>query len=201
MSVPLTTGKTVAAFAWLATMQSAIERRVDREGVAPPPRDPRHGGVEAAGVVVPDRDARAHGEARGVLDRDLLLAEVAVEGQRRDGPVGLAEDRLALPAADRDVRAEVERVAHQVLALADLDDPAAQARDIIDGRLEGPVVGPDDVRPRPAHRDRGPLAHLRVHRARKLPLVRLRGEVVGGSGSCDESDGQGNAAEATEERD
>ena len=155
------------------------QRRVDREGVAAAPRDPGHGGMEAPGVVVPDRDAAAHGEARGVLDRDLLLAEVAVEGQRRDGRVGLAQDRLALPAADRDVRAQVERVAHQVLALADLDDPAAQARDVIDGRLECPVVGPDQVGPGPAHRDRGPLAHLRVHGVRKLPLVGLRGEVVG----------------------
>ena len=123
------------------------QRRVDREGVAPAPRDPGHGGVEAAGVVVPDRDAVAHREARGVLDRDLLLAEVAVERQRRDGRVGLAQDRLALPAADRDVRAEVQRVAHQVLALADLDDPTAQAGDVIDGRLEYPVVGPDQSAP------------------------------------------------------
>ena len=122
MSEPLTTGKTVAAFAWSATMQSAISGASIEKVL---PRRP----VIRATVVwkppalssqiatpAPDR------EARGVLDRDLLLAEVAVEGQRRDGRVGLAEDRLALAAADRDVGAQVERVAHQVLALADLDD-------------------------------------------------------------------------------
>ena len=88
-------------------------------------------------------------EPRGVLERHLLLAEIAVESQRRNGRLGLAQDGLALAAADGDARAEMQRVAHQVLALADFDGAAAQAGDIVDGRLERPVVGTDDVGLRP----------------------------------------------------
>src|SRR4051812_22691255 len=112
-------------------MQSAI-RGVDGESVAAAAGDQGDGGMEAPGVVVPDRDAGADGEARGVRDRDLRLAEVAVEGQGGTGRVGLAQDRLALAAADGDVRAQVQRVVHQVLALADLDGAATQARDVVD---------------------------------------------------------------------
>src|SRR5262249_58776435 len=70
------------------------------------------------------------------------------------------------------------RIAHQVLARADLDGPPAQRRDIIDGRLECPVVGPDQIGPGLAHGDPGTLAHLRVHSARELLLLPLRDQVV-----------------------
>ena len=174
------------------------QRRVDRERVPAAPGDPCHGGMEAAGLVVPDGDAGTHREARRRLDRDLLLAEVAVQGQARNGGVGLAQDRLPLAAADRDVRAQVQRIVHQVLALADLDDSAAQARDVIDGRLKRPVVGPDQVGAGPAHRDRGTLAHLRMHRGRQLPLVALRGEVVGDGVCADHTDGDGHPDELSQ---
>ena len=55
-------------------------------------------------------------------------------------------------AANGDVRAQVQRIAHQVLASADLDDAAAEAGDVIDGRLQGAVVGADDVGVALAHR-------------------------------------------------
>ena len=131
-------------------------------------------------------------------DGNLLLAEVAVDRQRGDGRPGLAQDRLPLLPADRHIRAEVQRVAHEVLALADLDRAPAEVSDVIHGRLQDPVIGPDQVGVAAADADRGPLAHRRVHRVRKLPLADLRGVVVGPGEAITRDDP---AAEAEEEDD
>jgi len=134
--------------------------------------------VKPPAVVVPDRDAGAHRETRGGLDGDLLLAEVAIQGQGGDRRVGLPKDRLPLLSADRHVGAEVERVTHEVLALADLDDASTQGRNVIDGRLKRPVIGPDQVGVAATDADGRPLAHLRVHGVGQLTLLRPRGEII-----------------------
>ena len=59
-----------------------VQRLVDGKGVAISPGDARHRSVKAAGVAVPDSDAGADLEAIRVRDRDLLLAVIAIQGQR-----------------------------------------------------------------------------------------------------------------------
>ncbi len=150
---------------------------VDRERVTPLSRDAGHGGVEPAGVVVPDRHAIAHRKARRILDGDLLFAEVAVEGQRGHGAWRLSQDGLSLDAANGDVGAQVQRIAHEVLARADLDEPASETCDVVDGRLKHAVVGADQIGVLSADRDAGRLVHRRVHGRRKLLLLGSRREI------------------------
>ncbi len=134
--------------------------------------------MKTVAVIIPDRDSRAHREARSVLESELLFAEVSVECQGRNRCVGLAENRLSLLSPDRDIRAKVQRVSHLVHARADFHDTAAQAGDVIDGRLQCPVIGTIDVGIVLTHSNPGQLAHPRVHRERKLLLLDLRGIIL-----------------------
>ena len=122
------------------------QRLADREGIAVLPGDPGDSRVKAAGVLVPDRDAAACGESVRVLHGDLLLSEIAVNGQGRNGSSGFSQNGLAFDAPHGDVRPQVQRIAHQVLALADLDRAASEPRHVIHGRLQDPVVAADHVR-------------------------------------------------------
>ena len=169
----------MAAVACWATMQSAPSGLSIEKSIPAAPSDPGHRGMEASGVGVPDRDSSTHGKARGRLDRDLLLAEVSVDSKDRDRRAGLAQDRIVLAAAQGHVGTQVQRIAHQVLALADLHDAPAQTRDVIDCGLERPVVGPDQIGTNSSHRDRGPIPHLGMHGVWQLLLVGFWGDVVG----------------------
>lgn len=57
----------------------------------------------------------------------------------------LAQDGLIAGTPNRDPAAEVERIAHEVLAGTDLDDASAETSHIIDGRLKDPVVRTDQI--------------------------------------------------------
>ena len=56
--------------------------------------------------------------------------------------------------------------------------PPPRAGDVIDGRLQRPVIGPDHVGVAATDADGGPLAHLRVHGVGQLTLLHLRGEII-----------------------
>ncbi len=83
----------------------------------------------------------------------------------------------------------MKRVAHQVLALAHFHNAAPQPSDIVNSRLQRPVVSPSDVGAIPAYSDLRQFAHRRVHRVRKLLLVGLRRQVVAVGGRGADTDG------------
>jgi hypothetical protein len=87
--------------------------------------------------------------------------------------------RIVLPGVPRTVTcdAQVQRIVHRVLTGTDLNQPASEARDVIDCRLQRAVVGPNDIRIAQADSHSRAFLHLRMHRARKLTLIRARREV------------------------
>ena len=97
-------------------------------------------------------------ESFRIGDRDLFLAKIAVDGQRRFGGVRLAQDGFPRSATNDDLRAQVERIAHEVFARANLHDAAAEPRDIIHRRLERAIIRAQEIRVGLAHRDAGNIS-------------------------------------------
>ncbi len=85
-----------------------IERQAQGERVSVPARKAGDGGVKAAGILVPDCHAVAHGEAVRILQRDLFLAVIAVDFQRRRSGLRFAHHCLGALTAHHDMRAQVE---------------------------------------------------------------------------------------------
>src|SRR5205823_5065735 len=56
-----------------------VQRDTDGKGITVAARDTGDRGIEATGVLVPDRDAVSDSESRGILDGDLFLAIVAID--------------------------------------------------------------------------------------------------------------------------
>jgi len=149
------------------------QRFVNRESVTVAPRDAGNGRMESSRAAVPDRDAVAHGEAVRVGHRDLLLAEVAVQSQERYGTVGLSQDRFAFAAPDSNIRSQVQRIIHQVFARPDRNGSASESGDIIDRRLQRPVVTTYQLGILSANRYERQFLHRRVHCLGQLLLIRL----------------------------
>ena len=97
-------------------------------------------GVESARIVVRNADPVARREPGGGGNRDLFLAVVAVERERALNGIRLEENGLRPLSTDGDVVPQVQRVPHRVGSRADFHGPSAQPRDIVHGRLNGPVV-------------------------------------------------------------
>ena len=154
-----------------------IQGPVDRKDIAVAAGDPRDGGVEVVFLRTPDCHATADIESLRVFDGNLLLAEVAIDGQRRDDTVGLAKDCFVGRAADSDEGPQVKGIAHEVVARADLDGTAAKPGDIVHGRLQGAVVAAEDVGLGLADFDQREILHGRVHPGWQLPFVGTGGVV------------------------
>ncbi len=97
------------------------------------------------GALVSNCHAVADLETGRIGDGDLALVAVAIGRQERLKAVTGGEDRLARDADHVDVLAERECIAHQVAARPNPHDAAAQAGDIIDGRLQHSVVSAAEV--------------------------------------------------------
>ncbi len=158
-----------------------VKRLVDREGAAVSTGNAGDGGVEAARVFVPYRHAATDVEAGRVLYGYLFLAVIAVADKRRTDRVGFAQDCLAAGAAHRDVRAQMQGVAHQVGARADLHRAATERGDVIHCGLQRTIIAANNLGSGLGDRDAWALFHRRMHASWKLPFVRRRGEVIIGN--------------------
>src|SRR5688500_19862232 len=52
---------------------------------------------------------------------------------RSDG-IGFSQDRLSFHAANRDIRSQMEGIAHRICSWTDLDGPATKRRDVVHRR-------------------------------------------------------------------
>src|SRR5207248_242871 len=78
-------------------------------------------------------------EAGRVGERDLLIVPVGVSSQPRTHRGGLEQYRVGAASPQAHPRAQEDGVAQQIGPRQDLDAAAAEAGDVIDGRLEDPV--------------------------------------------------------------
>src|SRR6266487_3029136 len=136
-----------------------VERQAQGERVSVPSREAGNRGVKAAGILVPDGHAVAHRETVRILQRDLFLAVITIDVQRRGSGLRFAQHGLGALTAHRDLRAQVKRIAHQEFTGADFDRAAAEARDVIDRGLERPIVRAVNVGIAHAHGDARPRRH------------------------------------------
>ncbi len=68
----------------------------------------------------------------------------------------------------------MKRVAHDITALADLDDAASQRGDVVNRCLQRPIIVSDEVCASLSDRDAGQFVHRRVHNLGQLLLLGLR---------------------------
>ena len=94
----------------------ASHGHIDATGVVLLPEDGADGGVESATLIVCDADAIAHFESIGIFKGDLFFAKISVEEKRRLNAVCFPQCGIFALSFDRDVAAEMERVAHDVRA-------------------------------------------------------------------------------------
>ena len=153
-----------------------IQRATDRELVAFLAGNAPYGGVKPAGLPVPYGHAVAHLKTFGAAHGDLFLAEIAVHGEGGGNRWRLEQHRLLALAAHGYVRAQVQRIAHQVGARADFDRAAAERCDIIDRSLKRAVIRAVNISTALRHVDDGAVGHGHVHGPRHLPVIGSRGE-------------------------
>ena len=133
--------------------------------------------MESARLIVPDRDAVTDVESVGIDQRDLFLAVIAIQSQRRRCRVGFAKDRPALASAHRDEGTEVQRIVHEKFAFTDFNNAPAQTRDVIHSRLQRAIVRADDVRIAKPDGDAWAHDHFGMHGAGQLLLLRSGSQV------------------------
>src|SRR5262249_4729392 len=102
-------------------------------------------GEAPASLAVGDRDPVAEAEPRRVRHGDLPLVTIAVRRQPAPQAIAGGQDGLARYADHLDVVTQGEGVAHVVAAGPDAHRAAAQAGEVIDRGLQGPVVAATDV--------------------------------------------------------
>ena len=128
-------------------------------------------------MTVPDSDALTNVESVRIDQRDLFLAVIAIQRQRRRGRVGFAKDRPALASAHRDEGTEMQRIMHEKFAFPDFDNAPAQTRDVVHSRLQRAIVRADDVRGPMSDGDARAHRHFGMHGAGQLLLLRAGSKV------------------------
>jgi hypothetical protein len=93
----------------------------------------------------------------------LFLAKVAINGERGFTGACLAQNGLPRGAANDDLWAQVQGIAHEIFARTNLHNAAAEPRHVIHCRLERAVIGAQETRVGLAHRDAGSLRRGRPH--------------------------------------